>query len=149
MRADLGMSIGKMCAQASHASMSFLTRNLTICPPPADCVTGKPMWPASWELDIDSVFDAEDIANWLENGFTKVVLFVDSLEELDRIQSIAIDSGLMCHAITDNGKTEFDGVPTRTCIAIGPHELGDFIGITDTLRSTLEKPNEQIQIQNT
>jgi len=25
-----------------------------------------------------------------------------------------------CHVITDNGKTEFGGIPTKTCLALGP-----------------------------
>ena len=25
-----------------------------------------------------------------------------------------------CHVITDNGTTEFNGIPTKTCLALGP-----------------------------
>ena len=32
----------------------------------------------------------------------------------------AREAGLLVHLITDRGLTEFGGVPTRTCLAIGP-----------------------------
>ena len=31
-----------------------------------------------------------------------------------------LDAALVVHLITDHGLTEFGGVPTRTCLAVGP-----------------------------
>jgi PTH2 family peptidyl-tRNA hydrolase len=39
---------------------------------------------------------------------------------LDEIYRKAIDSGLPAALVVDSGKTEFHGVPTKTCCAIGP-----------------------------
>jgi PTH2 family peptidyl-tRNA hydrolase len=35
--------------------------------------------------------------------------------------------------IEDNGATEFNGVKTKTCCAIGPHSDEKFEGVTDHL----------------
>jgi len=45
---------------------------------------------------------------------------VDSEEELIGIHETAKASGLICSLIQDAGLTEFGGVPTYTCCAIGP-----------------------------
>lgn len=36
------------------------------------------------------------------------------------IHDKAVAAGLEVHLITDSGRTEFHGQPTRTCLAIGP-----------------------------
>jgi PTH2 family peptidyl-tRNA hydrolase len=45
---------------------------------------------------------------------------VDSEQELMDIYDRAVRAGLEVHLITDSGRTEFHGEPTRTCLAIGP-----------------------------
>jgi PTH2 family peptidyl-tRNA hydrolase len=45
----------------------------------------------------------------------------------------ALDSGLISHLIEDNGATEFNGIKTLTCCAIGPHFDERFEGVTDHL----------------
>lgn len=97
LRKDLNMRKGKMVAQGSHASMSFLTRRLQRNEPPTEVQK-----------------------EWLENSFTKICVSVDSEQELLKIARMAEEAGLECHLITDNGTTEFGGVPTRTCLALGP-----------------------------
>ncbi len=39
-----------------------------------------------------------------------------------RFTNKAVAAGLEVYLITDNGKTEFHGRPTRTCLAIGPDD---------------------------
>ena len=46
---------------------------------------------------------------------------VNSEAELREVHQRALDAGLVSHLITDLGMTEFHGVPTLTCCAIGPH----------------------------
>lgn len=106
MRADLKMQRGKEIAQGAHASMSFIAKRL-----------GKP----------DPDFDKFDIIltqveqEWLYNGrFTKITLKVDSEAELEAVYEKAKAAGLEVHMIVDSGMTVFHGVPTKTCIAIGP-----------------------------
>lgn len=126
IRKDLNMRKGKMCAQASHASMSFLTRELT-----------RTHWfdsvnPRFLTGNV-SLTEAEQIDHWLKNSFRKIVCYVNSKEELYEVYSAAKDKGLMAHMIIDNGATEFNGVKTATCIAIGPHWDNKFEGVSDHL----------------
>jgi PTH2 family peptidyl-tRNA hydrolase len=76
---------------------------------------------------------AGEINHWLRNSFRKICVYVNSEEELEAVHQKALDSGLMSHMIEDNGATEFNGVKTKTCCAIGPHVDGKFEGITDHL----------------
>ena len=57
---------------------------------------------------------------WKENCFTKICLYVNSEEELLSVVEKAKDANIPVALITDSGKTEFNGVPTNTCCAIGP-----------------------------
>jgi len=50
----------------------------------------------------------------------KVTVKVGSEEELLAVYEKAVQAGVMVHLITDGGLTGFGGVPTRTCLAIGP-----------------------------
>ena len=57
----------------------------------------------------------------MESSFTKITVSVDSEDELIDIYNKAKDAGLTVHLITDSGLTEFHGIPTKTCLAIGPN----------------------------
>lgn len=97
IRKDLNMRKGKMVAQGSHASMAFLTRRLQ----KNEAIT-------------------EIQKQWIENSFVKICVSVDTEQELLQIESKANEMGVECHLITDNGTTEFSGIPTKTCLALGP-----------------------------
>jgi PTH2 family peptidyl-tRNA hydrolase len=118
LRKDLKMRRGKEMAMSSHASMAFLTRYIDYD------TCGYYKWTS----------DSKEIIHWLNHSFRKIVCYVDSLEELEEIHQKALNAGLMSHMIEDNGATEFGGVETKTCIAIGPHVDEKFIGITDHLK---------------
>lgn len=115
VRKDLNMRKGKIAAQAAHASLSFLSKRL--------CLKGR--------IDFLDLSDDEQI--WFRKSFAKVVVYVNSEKELIEVYQKAIGSGLTAHLITDSGKTEFAGQPTNTCIAIGPHRVEKFKGITSDL----------------
>jgi len=124
IRKDLKMRTGKACSQASHASMAFITKSFLIS--------------QTVDSEGDPCFFAclaftEEINHWLENSFRKICVYVNSEEELEAVHQKALDSGLMSYMIEDNGATEFNGVKTKTCCAIGPHVDGKFEGITDHL----------------
>jgi PTH2 family peptidyl-tRNA hydrolase len=70
---------------------------------------------------------------WIEEKFTKIVLAVDSEEELAEIYFKAMTAGLNVVDIVDNGETEF-GKPTFTCIGIGPAWSEDIDKITGHLK---------------
>ena len=102
MRHDLKMRRGKQIAQGAHASMSFLCRRLQ----------------AQGSISLDNFSPNE--RTWLTGSFAKVCCRVNSEVELMAIHDRAVELGLEVHLITDSGKTEFHGQPTRTCLAIGP-----------------------------
>ncbi|MCY2976946.1 MAG: aminoacyl-tRNA hydrolase [Planctomycetota bacterium] len=116
MRHDLKMRRGKQIAQGAHASMSFLTRKLqrksSIC--------------------MDDFTPNEQ--TWIMGSFAKVCVRCNSEEELMAIHDKAIEMGIEVHLITDSGRTEFHGQPTRTCLAIGPDEVSKTDQVTGHLK---------------
>jgi len=98
IRKDLKMRRGKEIAQGSHASIAFLTRRI--------------------QAESFSLSEAE--TDWLNGSFAKITLQVNSEEELLSVYDQALEAGLEVHLVTDSGLTEFDGIPTKTCLAIGP-----------------------------
>ena len=121
VRKDLNMRKGKIAAQVAHASMSFLTKQTNIL---YDNYYNTPY------LDV-TIYD--EAIDWLEGSFAKVCVYVNSEQELLDIVSRAREKGLVNHVVTDSGRTEFNGIPTKTCAAIGPHEVSKFEGVTDHL----------------
>ena len=57
---------------------------------------------------------------WDEGAFTKITVYVETEEELVEVYENALKANLIAVMITDSGKTEFNGVPTKTAVAIGP-----------------------------
>lgn len=126
IRKDLNMRKGKMIAQGSHASMAFLTKHMR------KCYGGFSTLPQFVTEDF-FVEESIIIEHWLKNSFRKICVYVNSEEELVAIHEKALASGLISHLIEDNGATEFNGVKTKTCCAIGPAWDEEFKGITDHL----------------
>ena len=116
MRKDLNMRKGKMCAQASHASMAAILNK------------------ASINNNEMRIAYEDDVKEWFENRFTKICLSCDSDEELIELYNSAKDAGLTAVLITDAGLTEFNNVPTNTCIAIGPNNADEINNITGHLK---------------
>jgi PTH2 family peptidyl-tRNA hydrolase len=96
MRTDLGMGKGKLCAQACHAS--------TMC-----AVKTHDEQPIKY-------------VKWLLNDlYRKVVLKVDSAEEIQRIAREADAAGVICFVVMDAGLTQIEA-GSVTCIGLGPDE---------------------------
>ena len=70
---------------------------------------------------------------WIVGSFAKVCVRCNSEEELMAIHDKAIELGLEVHLITDSGRTEFHGQPTRTCLAIGPDDASKIDPVTGHL----------------
>lgn len=130
MRADLGMRKGKMIAQGAHASIAWLTNklrsNIT------DFHNANPGESGLINITHASLSDAERA--WIEGAFVKVCVRVDSEQELMDIAQQASTAGLTTHLIQDAGRTEFAGVPTYTCVGIGPNWDNEIDAITGELR---------------
>src|SRR5688572_8023566 len=120
MRKDLGMRKGKLIAQGSHASMAFLANyGQNIMDDGEGPVLCTPL--------------SEVQARWIREAFTKICVYVKSEEELLAVHQAALDAGLVSHLITDKGLTEFNNVPTNTCIAIGPDYADKIDAVTGNL----------------
>ena len=121
IREDLDMSRGKIASQAAHASMKALVdamkhidmKRVIETEDGLDYDTRPAMY-----LDLD---EDKELKAWLEGSFTKIVVYVKSEEKLMQLYEKVQKAGLRVSLIIDNGTTEFGGVKTKTCIAIGPH----------------------------
>lgn len=91
VRADLGMGRGKIAAQASHAAVTAALASI----------------------------GSADFREWLRDGQAKVVLRVNSEEQLRDVAEQAAAANLPVQVIHDAGRTQVaEGTPT--CCAIGP-----------------------------
>ena len=125
---------GKLIAQGAHASMKVLLDHMT---------HGfiERMGDAGFEFtQEDSGTPAlllrpdPAMLAWLRGSFTKVCVQVDSEEALLDVVQRAQAAGLPVALIEDSGATEFHGVKTATCCAVGPADAEAIDRITGGLR---------------
>lgn len=143
MRRDLPMSVGKQCAQASHAAMAFLTNPIKYVGYRArkwDSATGQTVPGDTYHAELN--FDKDLFEEWICGSFTKIVLGARNKNHLLKAVRMAEDLGLAegedFFLIKDNCYTELepeefdeDGVGrTLTCIGFRPmdSEVIDKIG---------------------
>lgn len=117
IRKDLKMRRGKECAQSGHAALAFLTRRL------------HSYGDGEYKVQLNQAEQA-----WIDSSFAKICLQVNSEQELLDIEAKALAAGIECHMVIDAGRTEFNGVPTRTCLALGP----DFVDKIDAITGGLK-----------
>jgi PTH2 family peptidyl-tRNA hydrolase len=111
MRDDLQMRKGKMIAQGAHASMKVLLD------------AGFYSHLSHGEFEGDALFvplRTSELEEWLQGQFTKICVRVSGETALLSLIEDAKNRGVPCSLIEDSGLTEFNGVPTITCGAIGP-----------------------------
>ena len=106
VRKDLNMRKGKMIAQSCHASLDVVLKNL----------------------------EDPNVKEWLSGLFTKICVSVNSEQELLEIYKKAQNAEIIASLITDSGLTEFHGVPTKTCVALGPAPSDTIDEITGHLK---------------
>jgi PTH2 family peptidyl-tRNA hydrolase len=110
VRTDLNMRKGKLAAQVAHASMKVVLDLIERGPDAGQ------FHHYSLMLERDSPMD-----NWLfHDRFKKIVVGMVDEASLVDLYADARDAKLPCALIVDSGLTEFNGVPTITCLAIGP-----------------------------
>lgn len=127
VRKDLNMRKGKIAAQAAHASMTV--------------VLNAGRYDRGYNDDNECtgatfllVMKPDDaMSQWLQGAFTKVCVYVNSEQELFDVYNAALQAKLPAAMIKDSGLTEFNGVPTNTCCAIGPAFPEDLARITGHL----------------
>lgn len=111
VRKDLNMRKGKLAAQVGHAVQGSI-------------------------IQSDSVIQVKHIphiAEWISGGSTKIVVSVDSVEELRGLEMLAKYWDLPHYPVKDLGRTEFKGVDTYTALAIGPGASDDIDKLTKEL----------------
>ena len=123
---------GKFGAQCAHASLGALLTLFSVYKQELVRLGTFDVEPGKIQYEYNLTFGKDSILNdWLNGKFTKIVVSVDSDEELVALNK-ALDETYIPHAlITDSGLTEFHGVPTNTCLGIGPYtaeEIDKFTG---------------------
>ncbi|MEM4137361.1 MAG: peptidyl-tRNA hydrolase Pth2 [Candidatus Anstonellaceae archaeon] len=107
IRTDLKMGKGKIASQAAHASvLGFILM-----------------------LKKDKAI----LKDWLAQGMPKIVLKVNSLEELLEIEKKAKEKKIISAKITDAGKTQIEP-NTITALVLGPAPQEHIDSITKNLK---------------
>ena len=98
VRTDLGMGVGKIAAQVSHATLGAYR----------DACTRN----------------SDAVRAWSECGEPTIVLQVGSLAELDALLAAARARGLVAHSVSDAGRTEVEA-GTKTVGCVGPGRVSE------------------------
>lgn len=117
VRKDLSMRAGKMVAQGCHASSRICMRLAR-----------------EFETNAYSPNYLEWWKTWMKEGETKICLRVESEDQLMAIHDLIKNTSIPYALITDAGHTEFKGVPTKTCLALGPAPDEEVDAITGHLK---------------
>ena len=96
------MPKGKIAAQVAHASLNAFLH-------------GSELEYHTLYVDMNN-----DMQDWLHGAHTKVCVKSDSEEEMRDIYQRALDDGLPCSLVVDNGLTVFNDEKTLTAVCIGP-----------------------------
>jgi len=107
IRTDLGMSTGKKCAQSCHASVSA--------------------------SDLVRIKDKKVWKQWKNTGQKKVVLKVNSKEQLQDLYILVQKQKFHCFLVKDAGLTQL-APGTSTALGIGPTSSTEIDKITGDLK---------------
>ncbi|RTK96494.1 MAG: peptidyl-tRNA hydrolase [Neisseriaceae bacterium] len=107
-RNDLKVRTGKKMAQSGHAFEAY-TKEADECD----------MFSPRWFYEY--------------GGKRKIVVSVINEEELDNLAQTLDQLSISHTVIVDSGFTEFNGVPTKTCLGIHPVFDEDIDGVTGNL----------------
>ncbi len=107
LRKDLRMSKGKAAAQASHAAVASALKS--------------------------KLEKTKEFTLWWNTGQKKVILAVDSEEELLNLEQKLKSTGVILVKIDDAGRTQLPP-NTTTALGIGPHAQKNVEEITSFLR---------------
>lgn len=106
VRDDLGMSLGKACAQCAHAAVGLYQRAART--------------------------HSARLAAWEASGQKKIVVRARDLQELERLAASAGAAGLPTYVVLDAGRTEV-AAGSATVLAIGPANDDEVNPITGEL----------------
>lgn len=117
MRRFPNLRIGKYISQACHATMGIFFKNLKSNSDGGYCLGSLPYF-----------------KEYIEGRFKKIVVYVDTEEELLSIFEKAQKEGIHASLIKDAGLTEFKNVATYTAVGLGPWKSEDINKITGHLK---------------
>ena len=121
-RKDLHCRKGKLAAQVAHASLKvFFDRMVEIGDDRYEIGPGE-----GWDWPL--------VKEWIDGSFTKIVLGCQDEPEILALEAKAKEAGLPTALVVDNGLTEFHGVKTVTCLAIGPDDPEKIDKVTGHLK---------------
>lgn len=120
------LTVGKVASQVAHASVALLLNAMRR--------TGTIFHDNVFRYDLKMDVVVDDYWHkWIDGKFTKIVVYCNNEAELLEIYKQAKDAQIPSVLITDAGLTEFNGVPTNTCVGIGPFWEDDINKITGHL----------------
>lgn len=119
--------MGKMGIQMSHAAKAVILNQVKNG---EWVINDEKCMSKGMEGDLDN----DPVYQWCQGAFVGVAVKVKSEEKLKNIYAQAKSVGLPCSFIVDAGRTVFDGVPTPTCVGIGPADPDLIDEITGKLR---------------
>ena len=131
VRSDLKMVRGKEDAQVGHACTAWLACRLKPCVNLQDSAS-EIHWSHDRYPRMGYFTDVE--LRWLAGLNKKVALVAHSEAELLEIEAKAKAAGILCYVVTDEGMTQFNGVKTKTCLALGPDLADKIDAITGHLK---------------
>ena len=129
------MPAGKIGAQVAHASLACILKmgqwkeGMRTNKVPGECLDLIGTDTFSIELEFGS-----PVHDWMTKSFPKITLEVKNEAQLKRYYDEAVAAGLPASWIVDAGRTIFNGVPTPTCVGIGPASREQIDAITKRLR---------------
>ena len=121
LRTDLGMTKGKMAAQASHATLACYTSLLYAFP------SATSPLPSSMS-NLPPI-----LSRWLSSGQPKIALQCSSEEVIHELQAKAVSVGLCARVIRDAGRTQVEP-GSVTCLGVGPGPRGVVDEVTGGLK---------------
>ena len=131
LKGDKSIRKGKFAAQCAHASTSAVL----------SLFHTEDIYSLNDEKTIGKVFSLNSFEKtpfyqWINGYYTKICLSVENEEELIELYNKIKENNpqIPCVLIEDAGLTEFNGVPTKTCIGIGPYWSDEIDVFTKNLK---------------
>jgi len=110
VRKDLNMRKGKIASQVAHGVLNVVVKT---------AINNGERFFLDRKGDIKTKGDTY-LNKWLDISYKKIVLYVESEEDLVMLYMKARSYDIISTLIQDNGLTEFNGEKTYTCVAFEP-----------------------------
>lgn len=123
VRKDLDMTYGKIAAQVAHAAIKVFFDRMSL-----DLVSDNFKL---YRAKIEHI--TEPMKNWMIDSFTKVVVWINSEDELWELLKKAHSLKIPYAVMIDGGIPKIGDKKAPTCIAIGPDYSDEIDKVTGKL----------------